>query len=87
MSDLPRRPISIWITQILVLLVGIPISIVVTFATLRDAMWVASGDVTFWMVLALILSAILRIGFVLLFVFAFWVSFAADAMADGWPWA
>ena len=72
MSDLPRRPKTIWIAQILLLLAGIPLSLIAIVATLRDVALLVSNGVPFSSVGWLIAASIFRIGVVALFAFAFW---------------
>jgi len=72
MSTSPRRPISIWIAQILILIAGVPLSIVALFAVLRDVMFIGATQITALTVIGLMLSTIFRLGLVALFFFAFW---------------
>lgn len=72
MKKLTRRPISIWIAQILLLLAGIPFSIVLFFSLIGDAAFLAANQLTFFSVVGTFVFLIVKIAFVLLFFFAFW---------------
>ena len=71
MSDLPRRPISIWIAQILILLLGIPITLVVIAVSLREWSWILSNDMRLRTLAVGLVATILRFGVIALFAFAF----------------
>ena len=71
MSNLPRRPKTIWITQILLVLVGIPFTLMAMLGILRAFGAIIEVE-TSREALALYAGILLSIGMVFLFVFAFW---------------
>ena len=71
MSDLPRRPISIWIAQIVILLFGLPLTLLVILVSLREWAWLISNDVPMSSFALAFGVSILRLGVVCLFAFAF----------------
>ena len=72
MQDLPRRPVSIWITQILILLLGVAIGLVAVAASFRDLRSIATGDLTLSTAIWVLLSIIFRLAILSLFALAFW---------------
>ncbi len=72
MTELPRRPIVIWIAQIVLVIVGIPFTLVALFTLPRDAVYFAQAGISAQSALQFLLLIVLRLGFVALFFFAFW---------------
>lgn len=72
MTELPRRPIVIWIAQIVVLVMGVPLLLISLFTLARDSVFLSESDLSFQLVLAFFVSSALRIGFIVFFFFAFW---------------
>lgn len=72
MSAQMRRPASVWIAQIIVLLVGIMFSLICVLVLIRELEVFANENVTAVQWLGLFVSVIFRIALVLLFVFSFW---------------
>lgn len=71
MSDLPRRPKTIWITQILLIIIGLPYSLIAIFGILRAVLLLIEVE-TSEEALSIYLGILLNIGMILAFAYAFW---------------
>lgn len=72
MSSKMRRPASVWIAQIIVLLVGILFSLMAALIFARELAFLANGNVTAAQWLWLFVSVTVKLAFFLFFFFAFW---------------
>ncbi|MEJ7846937.1 MAG: hypothetical protein WKF92_02485 [Pyrinomonadaceae bacterium] len=67
-----KRPISVWIAQIFILLVSIPITIGVVLSIIGDAVFLANSGLTLFSVVISFLLLIAKVAFISVFLFAFW---------------
>jgi len=71
MENKMKRPVSVWIAQILVLVAGLPFAILLLLSILGDVMFLAATGLTLFSVVASFLLFVAKIAFISLFFFAF----------------
>ena len=72
MENSMKRPVSVWIAQILILISGLPFSFIALLSVLSDSIFLKQAGPTAFSLFAVVLFAILKLALVSVYIFAFW---------------